>query len=180
MATEVPVELAFGLLTAILTAVVFIDVLWRIGGRLVIDGFGMTLVLPAYLVIAVVLYSATLTMAMLAICRRLPLAVEEKNQAEAELRPMASRLTRIHEGPRAGGKTGAELRGLMTVLNKVIQRWRALSFQLMRFTLLSHANLLIAPVFAWIICAPNYLHGTMTLGEEARRTRRPSSPSRPR
>jgi putative ATP-binding cassette transporter len=167
VATEVPVDLAFGLLTAVLTAVVFIDVLWRIGGRLVIDAFGLSFVLPAYLVIAVILYSATLTMAMLAICRRLPLAVEEKNQAEAELRSMASRLTRIHEGPRAGGKTGAELRGLRTVLNKVIHRWRALSFQLMRFTLLSHANLLIAPVIAWIICAPNYLHGSMTLGEVA-------------
>jgi putative ATP-binding cassette transporter len=167
VATEVPVDLAFGLLTAVLTAVVFIDVLWRIGGTLAIGAFGMSLVLPAYLVIAVVLYSATLTTAMLAICRRLPLAVEKKNQAEAELRSMASRLTRMHQGPRAGRKTGAELRGLRTVLNKVINRWRNLCAQLMRFTLLSHTNLLIAPVVAWIICAPNYLHGTMTLGEVA-------------
>ena len=127
----------------------------------------MTFVLPAYLVIAVVLYSATLTTAMLAICRRLPLAVEEKNQAEAELRSMASRLARIHQGPRAGGTTSAELRGLRMILNKVIYRWRELAIQIMRFTLLSHANLLIAPVIAWIICAPNYLHGTMTLGEVA-------------
>ena len=167
VATEVPVDLAFGLVTAVLTAVVFIEVLWRIGGMLVVHGFGMTFVLPAYLVIAVVLYSATLTTAMLAICRRLPLAVEEKNQAEAELRSMASHLARIHQGPRAGGTTSAELRGLRMILNKVIYRWRELAIQIMRFTLLSHANLLIAPAIAWIICAPNYLHGTMTLGEVA-------------
>ena len=37
----------------------------------------------------------------------------------------------------------------------------------MRFTLLSHANILIAPAIAWILCAPNYLRGTMTLGEVA-------------
>jgi vitamin B12/bleomycin/antimicrobial peptide transport system ATP-binding/permease protein len=167
VATEIPVDLAFGLLTAVLTAVVFIDVLWRIGGSLAIDAFGQSFRLPAYLVIAVVLYSATLTTAMLAVCRRLPRTVEGKNQAEAELRSMASRLCRIDEGPRAAGRTNAELRGLRTVLNKVIQRWRDLSAQLMRFTLVSHANLLIAPVIAWIICAPNYLRGTMTLGEVA-------------
>ncbi len=37
----------------------------------------------------------------------------------------------------------------------------------MRFTLLSHANILIAPAIAWILCAPNYLRGMMTLGEVA-------------
>jgi putative ATP-binding cassette transporter len=53
------------------------------------------------------------------------------------------------------------------VLNKVIRRWRDLAGELMRFTLLSHANILIAPAIAWILCAPNYLRGTMTLGEVA-------------
>jgi hypothetical protein len=64
--TEIPVDLAFGLVTAVLTAVVFIGVLWRIGGTLEIDVFGMSFMLPAYLVIGAVLYSATLTTAMLA------------------------------------------------------------------------------------------------------------------
>ncbi len=167
VATELPVDLAFGLLTAVLTAVVFIDVLWRVGGSLTIDAFGVFFVLHAYLVIAVLLYSATLTIGMLAIARRLPRAVEGKNQAEAELRSMASRLRRVNEAPRAVGMTGAQLRGLRTVLNKVIFRWRDVARQLMRFTLLSHANLLIAPAIGWILCAPNYLRGTMTLGEAA-------------
>jgi len=37
----------------------------------------------------------------------------------------------------------------------------------MRFTLVSHANILIAPTIAWILCAPHYLRGTMSLGEVA-------------
>ena len=128
MATEVPVDLAFGLLTALLTAAVFIDVLWRIGG--VADDpclrHGL-FVLPAYLVIAVVVYSATLTTAMLAICRHMPQAVEGKNQAEAELRSMASRLRAIDQGAHgAQDERSAELRGLRMVLNKVIHRWRDL------------------------------------------------------
>ena len=167
VATELPVDLGFGLLTALLTGVVFIEVLWRIGGSLTIEADGVFFVLPAYLVIAAILYSATLTMGMLAIARRLPRAVEGKNQAEAELRSMASRLRGVPKGSLAVSMSGAQLRGLRTVLSKVILRWRDLAGQLMRFTLLSHANLLIAPAIGWILCAPNYLRGTMTLGEAA-------------
>ena len=167
VATELPVDLGFGLLTALLTGVVFIEVLWRIGGSLTIEADGVFFVLPAYLVIAAILYSATLTMGMLAIARRLPRAVEGKNQAEAELRSMASRLRGVPKGSLAVSMSGAQLRGLRTVLSKVILRWRDLARQLMRFTLLSHANLLIAPAIGWILCAPNYLRGTMTLGEAA-------------
>jgi putative ATP-binding cassette transporter len=167
VATEVPVDLAYGLLTAVLTAIVFIVVLWRIGGSLAIGAFGMSFVIPAYLVISVIVYSAALTTAMLAIGRHLPKAVEVKNQAEAELRSMASRLRQIDEPARTTDKKAAQLRGLRKVLNKVIHRWRDLARELMRFTLLSHANLLIAPAIAWILCSPKYLGGTMSLGEVA-------------
>jgi putative ATP-binding cassette transporter len=32
-------------------------------------------------------------------------------------------------------------------------------------TLVSQTDLLFAPVVAWVLCAPKYLAGTMTLGE---------------
>jgi vitamin B12/bleomycin/antimicrobial peptide transport system ATP-binding/permease protein len=167
VATEVPVDLAYGLLTAVLTAIVFTFVLWRIGGSLAIHALGTSFVMPAYLVISVIVYSAVLTTAMLAIGRHLPKAVEVKNQAEAELRSKASSLRQIEEPARTKVKKAAQLRGLRKVLNKVIHRWRDLAGELMRFTLLSHANLVIAPAIAWILCAPKYLGGTMSLGEVA-------------
>jgi putative ATP-binding cassette transporter len=37
----------------------------------------------------------------------------------------------------------------------------------MRITVVSHGNLLTAPVIGWILCAPKYLGGTMSLGEVA-------------
>jgi putative ATP-binding cassette transporter len=37
----------------------------------------------------------------------------------------------------------------------------------MRTTLVSHGNTLAAPVIAWVLCAPKYLTGTMSLGEVA-------------
>jgi vitamin B12/bleomycin/antimicrobial peptide transport system ATP-binding/permease protein len=44
-------------------------------------------------------------------------------------------------------------------------RWRQLCWQLMGTTMVSQTDLLLAPVFAWVLCAPKYLAGTMTLGE---------------
>jgi len=37
----------------------------------------------------------------------------------------------------------------------------------MRTTLVSHGNILVAPVIGWVLCAPKYLVGTMSLGEAA-------------
>jgi len=42
--------------------------------------------------------------------------------------------------------------------------------QLMQPTLVSQGNLLLAPVIAWVLCAPKYLVGTMSLGEVAQVT----------
>jgi vitamin B12/bleomycin/antimicrobial peptide transport system ATP-binding/permease protein len=167
VATELPVDLGFGLLTALLTAAVFLGVLWRVGGGLGIDIFGWKRELPGYLVIAVIVYSASMTTAMVMVCRHMIRAVEGKNQAEAELRSMASRLSAAGDEARTDGKERHEIRGLRLVLNKVIHRWRDLSGQIMRFTLVWHANLLVAPAIAWILCAPKYMQGTMTLGEVA-------------
>jgi putative ATP-binding cassette transporter len=167
VATEVPVDLAYGLLTALLTAAVFLDVLWRIGGDLPIELFGQALVIPGYLVVADIVYSVTLTTAMVAVCRHMTQAVEGKNQAEAELRALATRLRTDGEDGHTHRRKAVEVRGLRMVLNSVIHRWKDLSGQVMRFTLVSHANILIAPAITWILCAPKYLHGTMTLGEVA-------------
>jgi putative ATP-binding cassette transporter len=40
----------------------------------------------------------------------------------------------------------------------------------MRTTLVSQGNVLMAPVIGWVLCAPKYLVGTMSLGEVAQVT----------
>jgi vitamin B12/bleomycin/antimicrobial peptide transport system ATP-binding/permease protein len=47
----------------------------------------------------------------------------------------------------------------------VLIRWRQLCWQLMGTTMVSQTDLLLAPVVAWVLCAPKYLAGAMTLGE---------------
>lgn len=49
----------------------------------------------------------------------------------------------------------------------VIGPWRGLCIQLMRTTLVANGSTLAAPIIGWVLCAPKYLVGTMSLGEVA-------------
>jgi putative ATP-binding cassette transporter len=54
---------------------------------------------------------------------------------------------------------------LQLKLQAALLWWRELCWQLVRTTLVSHGNFLFAPVAAWMLCAPKYLSGAMSLGE---------------
>jgi putative ATP-binding cassette transporter len=99
--------------------------------------------------------------------RRLVQGIAGKNAAEAQFRSIASHL-------RESGDTATVPSGRITgqgalgrALDEVITCWQTLCTQLMRITLVSQGNILVAPVVAWILCAPKYLVGTMSLGEVA-------------
>ena len=98
VATDLPIDLTLGLFSSIFTAIIFIGVLWSVGGRLVIDGFGLVLAIPGYLVIAVILYSLLVTAAMMLIAHRLTRVMEDNKRAEAELRAIGAHLRESGEG----------------------------------------------------------------------------------
>lgn len=161
VATDAPVDFAVGLLTALLSALTFIKVLWNVGGDLDINAFGRHLNFPGYLVIAAIAYATLTTAGMLVIGRRLVRVFEGKNQAEAELRRSAAR---IRENALQDNNAG-DCKELQASLEHVIARWRDLCWQLMQTTLISHGSFLLAPGVALTLCAPKYLAGTMSLGE---------------
>jgi putative ATP-binding cassette transporter len=167
VATEAPINLAAGLLSSALSAMIFIGVLWHVGGDLTIELFGYGLTVPKYLVITVAVYSALLTLAMTVIGRRLVDVIAGKNAAEAEFRAAASNVREQGDAPPDVEDSPADQMPLDDTFNAVIRRWRALCVQLMRTTLVSHGNGLAAPIIAWALCAPKYLTGTMSLGEVA-------------
>jgi vitamin B12/bleomycin/antimicrobial peptide transport system ATP-binding/permease protein len=98
IAIDAPVGLAFGLLTYALTALVFIHVLWTVGGSLTFVLSGRELTVPAYLVVGVVVYSSAFTAVMIAVGRNLTSVIQAENQAEAELRAVANHIREIGEG----------------------------------------------------------------------------------
>jgi ABC-type uncharacterized transport system fused permease/ATPase subunit len=163
LATDAPVDLATALVSSILTAITFFGVLWSVGGSLTIRLFDTAITIPAYLVFAVVIYSSFFTSMMFVIGRRLPRVIEQKNQAEARFRAAADLLR--GQTKEELDATYSERRAIWVGVIRALQRWRDLAFQLARTTLVQQSNVLLAPVVAWLLCAPKYLDGTMSLGE---------------
>ncbi len=165
IATDAPVDLALGLLTSAMSALIFINVLWSIGGDLTLVLFGRIFTVPAYLVVGVLAYSLVFTTAIFGIGRNLTTVIQAENQAEAELRATANQIREMGEGNQLLSVEPEEREGLWRALRLVLLRWRQLCWQLMGTTMVSQADSLLVPVFAWILCAPKFLAGGMTLGE---------------
>lgn len=164
VATDLPIDLALGMFSSVLTAGMFIGVLWSIGGSLRVDVAGVDLSIRGYLVIAVILYSLVLTWATLFIGRRLTDVSEANKASEANLRAAGSALRALGESNPSPQGSRDSRRCIGEALERVTACWRDLCFQVMRMTFVSHINTMIAPSVALLLCAPKYLTGDMTLG----------------
>jgi vitamin B12/bleomycin/antimicrobial peptide transport system ATP-binding/permease protein len=165
VATESPVDFLTGVLQAFLSAATFIAVLWTIGGALDVTIGGLALHVPGFLVIAAVLYAALASGSMVLIGRRFVAVSENKNQSEAELRYLLTRLRENGESIALIQGEEEERAGVGRALRKVLRTWRDICFQNMKTTVVSQTSSYIAPVLPVILCAPKFLDGTMTLGE---------------
>ena len=164
IATEQPVDFAVGILSAVLTSVTFMGVLWSVGGNLTIGVGGREFFIPGYLVIAVVIYCVIISGFMTLIARSFVPTAENKNQVEAEFRAALTRVREYGESIAILGGEKEERAGLDGLLKKVIVGWSRMAKQYMRTMFVSHGNFVIASVIPIILCAPKYLAGEMTLG----------------
>jgi ABC-type uncharacterized transport system fused permease/ATPase subunit len=165
VATEPPIDLAMAFLSSVLTAITFLGVLWSVGGVLVVEAFGRVWTIPGHLVIGVILYSGFFSGMMIMLGHDLTEVVETKNQAEAEFRSAVDVLRQGCERSDADCDPTADLRALWLAVRGALLRWRNLCWQLVRTTLVSQGNLLLAPVVGWLLCVPQYAAGAMSLGE---------------
>jgi putative ATP-binding cassette transporter len=164
VATDLPIDLALGFFSSVLTAGMFIGVLWSIGGSVDVSVFGIDVTIGGYLVLAVIVYSLVLTWAMLFVARRLTDVSEANKASEAGLRAAGSALRALGESNPSPQGARDSRRCICAALDRVTSCWRDLCFQVMRMTFVSHINTLIAPSVALLLCAPKYLTGDMTLG----------------
>lgn len=160
VATDLPVDLALGLLTSFLTMITFIDILWSVGDGLAFNLFGTTFHIHGYLVVAVVVYSICVSGAMMLIGHPLTAIIEDNKRNEADLREVGTRINEGEGGPMPDGR-----HVIGEALNAVIAIWRDYCWQLVRMTMVSQGNTLLTPVIGLLLCTPKYLDGTMTLGE---------------
>jgi putative ATP-binding cassette transporter len=165
IATDSPVDFVTGVTTAFLSAATFIVVLWTIGGALNFTVGGAHIYIPGFLVIAAVIYALVASGSMMLIGRRFVAISEDKNQSEAELRYVLTRLRENGESIALIQGEEEERAGVDRSLKKVLLTWRDICFQHMKTTVVSQTSSYIAPVLPLILCAPKFLDGTMSLGQ---------------
>jgi putative ATP-binding cassette transporter len=165
IATEAPVDFVSGVTHAFLSAATFVVVLWTIGGSLNLGIIGLDVTIPGFLVVAAVLYAFVASSLMLLIGRRFIGVAEQKNQTEAELRYLLTRLRENGESIAMIKGEQEERQGTDRSLRNVLRAWRMVCYQTMKTTFVSSSSGFIAPVLPIILCAPKYLDGSMTLGQ---------------
>ena len=165
VATDAPIDLALGFFSSIVTSLTFFGVLWTVGGSIDVIVFDRTITIPGYLVISVILYSGAISALMIFIGHHLTGVIERMNQAEAEFRATVDAFREEGSGGEPKSVDGEKRRTMWLRLQTVLLWWREFCWQLVRTTLVSHGNVLLAPVVAWLLCVPKYLSGAMSLGE---------------
>jgi ABC-type uncharacterized transport system fused permease/ATPase subunit len=165
VATDPPIDLVMAFLSSVLTAITFVGVLWNLGGVLVMEAFGRTWMIPGHLVIGVIVYSGFFSGMMIMLGHHLTEVVETRNQAEAEFRSAVDVFRQGAERFDADSSQTVDLRALWLAVRGALVRWRNLCWQLVRTTLVSQGNVLLAPVVGWLLCVPQYTAGAMSLGE---------------
>ncbi|MES2907266.1 MAG: ABC transporter ATP-binding protein/permease, partial [Pseudomonadota bacterium] len=165
IATDAPVDFVHGVMTASISALTFITVLWTIGGSLTLPFNGSTITIPGFLVIAAILYALIASGLMLRVGRSFVAVSESKNQAEAEYRYHLTRVRENGESIALLGGEDEERAGVNRSFVGVLMRWRELCKQYMMTSTVSQASAVIAPVVPIILASPKYLSGEMTLGQ---------------
>jgi putative ATP-binding cassette transporter len=163
-ATEPVVDFAIGLLSAVITIITFIEILWEIGGGLTLATGGGTIVIPAYLVLAAIIYAVLVSLLVTFVGRRLPRLIAARNEGEARLRFSLMRI-RDHDETIALARTEAgERRAVARTYDSLVQRWLAMIRQRGRLTWITNGSGALVPVVPLLLAAPKYLSGEMSLG----------------
>ena len=160
MAIDPIIDLTFGLISAVLIAVVFLGVLWSAGGSATIGGFRI----PGFMVFAAIAYSLVMSGSMLQLGRPLVARIELKNSAEAKLR---QDLGRVRENAESIAMIRGEVDEIAVLHERfaaVVSGWRAVIARLVGIMVLTNTNVVAAPVVPLLLMAHQYLNGTVTLG----------------
>lgn len=166
MATEPMVDFGIGFFSATVTGLSFLGVLWSVGGSMTLGSGAGAVTIPAYFVLAALLYGALTNTLVPLIGQRLTPVTAQRNEAEARFR---SALIRSRaEVNRTDGDMGARKQirgGLLTSYREVVTSWTDLVRQHVRLTWLTNSNSALTPVIPLMLGAPGFLSGQLSIGQ---------------
>ena len=163
-ATEPLVDFAIGLLSAIITVVTFVGILWSIGGSLTLGEGERAVTIPAYLVLAAILYGIAVSTLMLLVGRRLPQHYARRNESEAKFRFGLMRLRDSADAIAIGNGQFSERKAIGQTYETLAKCWLAVIGERAKLTWITNGNGALVPVVPLLLAAPKYLSGDMSLG----------------
>jgi vitamin B12/bleomycin/antimicrobial peptide transport system ATP-binding/permease protein len=155
--------IALGLLSSFVTLVSFITVLWTISGSVTVPlGEGITV--PGYMVWVSIAYAVVGSMLTHFIARRLiPLNFEQQRR-EADFRYGLVRVRENAEGVALYGGEGPEGTELLGRVDRIRANWWRIMDYTKRLTFYVSGYSQIAIIFPYLVAAPRYLAGEISLG----------------
>jgi putative ATP-binding cassette transporter len=153
--------LGLGLMTNIVTLVSFVGILWSLSGAMTVWGIEV----PGYMVWMALIYAAAGTWLTHLIGRRLIPLNFEKQRREADFRFALVRLRENTEGVALYGGEADESRRLHQRFAALMDNWWRTMRAQKRLLWFTTGYAQAAVVFPFIVAAPQYLSGGMSLGQ---------------
>ncbi len=157
---DLTLSLSLGLLSAIVTLVSFVGILWVISGPLEVGG----VTIPGYMVWVALLYAIAGTWLTHLIGQPLIGMNFARQRVEADFRFALVRLRENSEGVALYRGEAGELAGFKTRFAEVIAKWWAIMLKQKQVTWFTAFYAQLAIIFPFVVSAPRYFSGAAPLG----------------
>jgi putative ATP-binding cassette transporter len=162
--TEGTLVLGLGLLSSVVTVVSFIAILWTVSGPLTFGLNGSQITVPGYMVWVAIAYALGASILSHYVGRPLIGLNFQQQRLEADFRFNLVRLRENAEGVALYHGERPELFGLLGRFERVRQNWWGLMDYTKRLTYFTAGYTQVAVVFPFIVAAPRFFSGAITLG----------------
>jgi vitamin B12/bleomycin/antimicrobial peptide transport system ATP-binding/permease protein len=162
--TNGTLALGLDLITSVVTLVSFVIILWNVSGPLSFTIGGSEVTIPGYMVWAAVIYALVASVLTHYIGRSLIGINFQKERLEADFRFSMVRLRENAEGVALYKGEAPERTGLLGRFERVRANWWELMRLTKRLTYFTAGYAQAAVVFPFIVAAPRFFSGALTLG----------------
>jgi putative ATP-binding cassette transporter len=157
--------LSLGLLSAVVTLLSFLSILWTLSGALTIPlGGGLSIAIPGYMVIAALIYAVIGTMLTRWIGNPLVQLTFDQQRLEADFRFSMVRLRENAENVAFYGGEARELDTFLSRFARVVANWWGIIKRRKRLSWFTYGYDQVATVFPYLVAAPRYFNKTIQLG----------------
>ena len=163
-ATEMAVDFAVGIVSAALTLLSFIGILWSVSGVLTIALFGSTFDIPGYMVAAAILYAAIGSALTWRVGRPIVPANVQHNAAEADFRFALVRLRENSESIALIGGEADERKALNRGFGLVIAAQLVLMRAKRRLMWMTNGYAMLGIIYPTLVASPRYFADQISLG----------------